>query len=792
MNFTHLHVHTEYSVLDGFSNVKKLIKRTKELGMSAVAITDHGSMFGTTEFFQTAKAEGVKPIIGLETYIAPRRMFDKDSKIDRKAYHLILLAQDMTGYKNLLKIASASQLEGFYYHPRIDHEFLSAHSEGLIATNACLAGELQQAYLTGGMESAIKVADWYRGVFGDRFYFEIQDHANVPRLDEATKATIELAKRYGGKIIATNDVHYVNKEDAKLQDILLALQTGKTLNDPGRLSMGDDSYYLRSPDEMMQIFNYIPEAITNTIEIADRCNVDLTPEGYQLPQYPVPEGNSQSYLRDLCEKGLREKYGANADDQKVRERFEYELDVIHTMGFDDYFLIVWDICKEATNRNIWYNARGSAAGSIVAFALNITSVEPLGFGLIFERFLNPGRVSMPDIDLDFQDDRRGEMMTYCVEKYGEERVANIVTFGRMKAKAAIRDVGRVLDIPISKVDKIAKLIPESPSATIDKALTEIDELQRLYDNDESVKAILDLAKGMEGAIRSLGTHACGVVVTPDNITNHVALAKHVNPDGFTPIPHVAQTDMFAVDITGLLKVDFLGLATLTIMNNACQLIKERHGVDIGLESIPTDDPATYELLGEGDTTAVFQFESAGMKKYLQSMKPNRLENAIAMVALYRPGPMDFIPHYISRMHGDEKVEYLHEKLEPIFSETYGIPVYQEQIMFAAIDLAGYTASESDDLRKAISKKKADKIAKHRTKFITGCIGNGIEKETAEAIFTEWENFARYGFNKSHAAAYGIMAVKAAYLKKHFPVEFMASVLSVFRDCLYGGLSSAWN
>lgn len=784
MSFVHLHVHSQYSLLDGFSSIKKLVSRTKEMNMPAVALTDHGTMFGVIEFFNAAKKAEVKPIIGLEAYLSPRRMTDRDPQQDKRAFHLLLLAEDMKGYQNLLKIASASQLDGFYYKPRIDHEYLAEHSEGLICTSACLAGEIPRTILDQGVEFAEKKLDWYYDVFGpDRFFLEVQKH-DIPELDQVNKTLLEMGKRYQSKFIATNDAHYVDKEDAKYQDILLAIQTGSLLTDPHRLRMNNDSYYLRSPEEMKQLFAEFPGAIENTLLIAERCNVDLTPDGYHLPIFDVPEGNTaQSYLRNLCEEGLIVRYGDHAEDEEVRKRLEYELDVIHQMGFDAYFLIVWDLTQHAIHNNIWYNARGSAAGSLVAYTLGITNVEPLDHGLIFERFLNPSRINMPDIDLDFQDDKRSMMMEYCAAKYGADRVSQIITFGTMAARGAIRDVGRVMDIPLSEVDRVAKLIPAVPgkSVTIKEALETEPEMKAVYEEAPYLKELLDTASHMEGAIRNAGTHACGVIITDEPITNYAPLHRPTSNSDDNPIKAVAQFEMSIVDAMGLLKVDFLGLQTLTIMQRACTLIKERHGIEFNLNNIPLDDPETFALLGTGQTAGVFQLEGTGMTRYLMQMRPQNLANIIAMVALYRPGPLEFIPSYIKRMHGEEKVSYRDPGLEPIFKETYGIPIYQEQIMFAAMDLAGYTASEADGLRKAIAKKKADQIAFHREKFIKGSVDRNIPEDVATAIFTDWENFARYGFNKSHAADYGMIAVETAYLKTHYTVEYMTALLSASKN-----------
>jgi len=784
MSFVHLHVHSEYSLLDGYSNIKKLVKKAHEMGMPAVALTDHGTMFGVIEFHNAAKAVGIKPIIGLESYMAARRMGDRDSKLDKTSAHMLLLAENATGYQNLLKIASAAQLEGFYYHPRIDHEFLAAHSEGLIATSGCMSAEAPRALLQDGLEAAQRKLDWYFEVFGrDRFFIELQKH-NIPQLDTLNRGMIELAKHYDARLVATNDAHYINPEDARYQDILLAIQTGALLSDPNRMRMSDPSYYLRSPQEMADLFAEVPEAVSNTLLVAERCSLDLTPSGYHLPLFEVPDGyTAETYLRELCEAGLLRRYGARAALPEERERLEYELSIIHKMGFDTYFLIVWDLCRHARTQGIWYNARGSAAGSMIAYTLDITLVEPIEQGLIFERFLNPGRISMPDIDLDFQDDRRPLMMTYCATRYGSDKVAQIITFGTLGARGAIRDVGRVMDIPISEVDRVTKLIPQIPSnpVTIRDALVQVPEFKAVYDTTEYLREVIDTAANMEGVVRNAGTHAAGVIITDQPLVNYAPLHRPTNGSEDSPIKIVAQFEMSVVESMGLLKVDFLGLATLTIMQRACLLIAARHKKTFDLYNIPIDDPETYQFLGSGHTAGVFQLEGTGMTRYLMQMKPQNLANVIAMVALYRPGPLQFIPSYINRMHGLEQVSYTHPALEPIFKETYGIPIYQEQIMRASVDLAGYTLSESDELRKAISKKQKDKLLKHREKFIQGASERGIARETAEAIFTDWEEFAKYGFNKSHAADYGVIAVQTGYLKYHYTVEFMTALLSASKN-----------
>ena len=785
MSFVHLHVHSTYSILDGFSQIKPLISRVKELGMPAVALTDHGTMFGTVEFFNTAVAAGIKPIVGLETYLAPRKMTDRDPRRDKRASHLLLLAENMAGYKNLLKIASVSQLEGFYYRPRIDRDYLRTHSEGLIATSGCLSGDIPRALYNNDLGRAEKFLTYYLDVFGpDRFFIELQSH-NIKGLAQTNQRLIDLGNRHGVQFVAANDTHYINQEDARLQDILLAIQTGSLLADPDRMRMDDDTYYLRTPEEMQDLFGHVPGAIENTLKIAERCEVDLNPTGYHLPLFTVPESNTpQTYLRHLCEVGLERIYGERVNEAEIQERLDYELDVIHDMGFDAYFLIVWDLCQHAKERGIWYNARGSAAGSLVAYALDINLIDPLEHDLMFERFLQKGRVNMPDIDLDFQDDRRAEMMQYCAEKYGEDKVAQIITFGTLGARAAIRDVGRVMDIPISEVDRVAKLIPAIPGkpVTIQEALQESQELQQIYQSAEFYRDLIDTASKMEGTVRNAGTHAAGVIVTDKPIVEYAPLHRPTNSADDNPVNTITQYEMSVVDHLGLLKVDFLGLTTLTIMSRACDLIKERHGKEFNLRSIPTDDPEVFDFISKGHTSGVFQLEGTGMTRYITEMQPRELAHVIAMIALYRPGPMQFIPEYINCLHEKTKPSYRHPALEPIFKDTFGIPIYQEQIMQAAMQLAGYEATDADSLRKAIAKKKEDKLRAHRKKFIQGAqTHSNVSKRDAELIFEDWEEFARYGFNKSHAADYGVIAVQTAYLKYHYPIEYMTALLSAWKN-----------
>ncbi len=610
MSFAHLHVHTEYSLLDGFSNIKKLVKRVKDMEMPAVAITDHGTMFGVIDFYKAAKSEGIKPIIGLEAYMAARTMKDKDSKLDRTSSHLLLLAENETGYRNLLQIASAAQLDGFYYYPRIDHDFLAAHSEGLICTSGCMSAEIPRALLDENPKEAVRRMNWYYDVFGrDNFFVELQQH-NIKEITDLNKKLLELGMRYEAKYIATNDVHYINQDDAKLQDILLAMQTQTVLSDPERMRMTDDSYFLRSPAEMNRLFAEVPQSLSNTLLIAERCNVDLGFKGYHLPEFPVPEGYSaESYLRSLCEAGAKKRYQDDAASSSVRERLDYELRVVHEMGFDAYFLIVWDLCRFARDHGIWYNARGSAAGSIIAYTLEITMVDPLEHALIFERFLNPGRISMPDIDLDFRDDRRHEMLEYCARKYGSDKVAQIITFGTMGTKAAIRDVARVMEVPLPDVDKTAKLVPfvSGRNTTMEDAMA-VAEFKEIYNKNPQMREVIDIAARMEGTVRNAGTHAAGVVISDKPIVEYLPLHRPTSGSEETPIKSVTQFEMGILDSLGMLKVDFLGLITLTVMARACDLIYKRHGIKFDLNNIPLDDPKSFELMGSGQTAGLFQIE----------------------------------------------------------------------------------------------------------------------------------------------------------------------------------------
>ncbi len=750
--FVHLHVHTEYSLLDGYSRIPDLVRRAAELGQPALAITDHGVMYGVIEFYRATKSAGIKPIIGMEGYLAPRGMQDRDSQADSKPYHILLLARNLTGYLNLMKIATAAQLEGFYYKPRVDKEFLAQHAEGLIVTTGCAAAEIPRLLEQGKEKEAIEVLHWYRDVFGpENFFLELQSH-DIPWLHQLNRKLIEFSKKYNLRLLATNDVHYVRREDARYHDVLLCVQTGKPLDAPDRLRMSDDSYYLKSRAEMEALFREVPEALNNTLLVAEMCDLDLDAwyQGYHLPHFPVPEGfTPETYLRHLCEQGLRERYGDRADDPKVRQRLEYELRIIHEMGFDTYFLIVWDICQYAKKRDIWWNVRGSGAGSIVAYTLGITSVDPLRYNLLFERFLNPGRVSMPDIDLDFPDNRRDEMIQYAVEKYGQENVAQIITFGTMGARAVIRDVGRALGFSPTEVDRIAKMVPFGPKVKLKDAIEQVPELKAMWENPQGpegqkYKELLDYALHLEGLARHASTHAAGVIIADKPLVNYTPLHR---PTREGAAGAMTQFDMEILESLGLLKVDFLGLATLTIMRRAAELVEQRHGKRWHLGNIPLDDPETYKMLSSGEVTGVFQVESAGMRRTLRAMQPRKFEHIIALISLYRPGPMEYIPEFIDRMHGRKPVTYRHPKLEPILAETYGIIVYQEQIMQIAGELAGYDLGEADMIRKAVAKKKEDQLLAHRKKFVEGCEKNGIPRDVAEAIFNDIEYFARYGFNK---------------------------------------------
>lgn len=787
-NFTHLHVHTEYSLLDGFSRVKTLVKRAKEKGMTAVAITDHGCMFGAIDFYKAAKAEGIKPIIGCEVYTAPRKLTDKDPNYDKHQGHLVLLAKDMTGYKNLIKIVSKSYVDGFYYKPRTDMDELKKHSQGLIALSACLAGDVPRAIMNGNYDKARKLAMEYRNIFGNgNYYLEIQDHG-LPEQKQVNTEVVRLSRELNIPLVATNDVHYVDKDDAKIQDILMCLQMQKTIDDENRMKFPSDEFYLKSREEMEQLFPELEEALDNTNEIAERCNVEFEFHKYHLPRYDVPEGyTTNGYFRELCQKGLVERYGEDCPEE-YKERLEYELNTIENMGYVEYFLIVWDFINFAKQNNIMVGpGRGSAAGSIVAYTLKITDIDPMKYSLLFERFLNPERVSMPDIDIDFCYERREEVIDYVKRKYGEDHVAQIITFGTMGAKIAIRDVARVLNVSYNKADQIAKEIPFELGMTIDKAMDSNPTLVDLYESDAEAREVIDISKRLEGTLRHASTHAAGVVIARNPVDEYVPLYKH--QDSIT-----TQFTMTTLEELGLLKMDFLGLRTLTVIRDALDLIELNRDIKgytehIDFSKMEYDDDEVFETLSQGNTLGVFQLESSGMRNFMKQLKPNSFEDIVAGISLFRPGPMDSIPTYIENKNNPENVTYINDKLRPILEVTYGCLVYQEQVMQVVRDLAGYSYGRSDLVRRAMSKKKMDVMEEERQYFIhgkfddegnieiPGCIRNGISEEDANKIFDDMIDFARYAFNKSHAAAYGVLAYETAYLKVHYPVEFMAALMT---------------
>lgn len=922
--FVHLHVHSEFSLLDGLGRVNDLVKQAASLGQKAMALTDHGTMHGVIDFFRACKKEGIKPIVGVEAYLTKhgRPMEGRDPVMDKTRHHLLLLAENETGYRNLLKICTHAQLEGYYYRPRVDKAFLERHAQGLICTSGCLASEIPALLNQGREQEAVERVHWYRDVFGPgHYYLELQEH-NIPELDKVNQQLIEFSRRYDLPLLATNDVHYVKSRDANPHDVLLCIQTTAAMTAKDRMRMSDGSYYVRSAQEIDAIFGAYPGALSNSLLIADMCNVDVEDKLYHLPPFPVPDGyDYQSYLRHLAETGLRQRYGSRANDPDVRQRCEHELKVIHEMGFDVYFLIVGDLCRYARERGIWYNVRGSGAGSVVAYVIGITNLDPLPNNLIFERFLNPGRVTMPDFDLDFPDDQREEMIRYTIARYGEDQVAQIVTFGRMKARAAVRDVGRVMEIPLSEVDRVAKMIPNIPGkpVSIKEALEQIPDLRQVYGEQAQVRELLETASLIEGVARHASIHAAAVIVADKPLIQYTPLMR---PQKSAITKMVTQYEFPVLESIGLLKVDFLGLSTLSVMREATRLIAERRGKRYTLDNIPLDDVESYKLLASGEVAGVFQVEGAGMRRVLTEMQPHEFNNIVAAISLYRPGPMDFIPEYIACLHGRKKPEYVHPALEPILGETYGVCVsgdaivldartgaphrmdelgnvedlwvqgvdanlrpaigrvthfivngqkevwqvtlrngsqikitpdhklltetgwkplrelaigsfvatpdqtqrllqvnwqaivaiepggiepvyditveglhnfvanniivhnciYQEQIIQLLTLVAGYTAGEADLVRRAISKKKADVIEKERAKFAQGSARtSGLTREEADKIWDALEGFARYGFNRAHAADYAVICVQTAYLKAHYPLEFMAAQLLVERD-----------
>ena len=780
MAFTHLHVHTEYSLLDGSSKIKELTARAKELGMDSLAITDHGVMYGVIDFYRAAKEVGIKPILGCEVYVAPGSRFDRENTGgEDRYYHLVLLAENDQGYKNLMKIVSKGFVEGFYYKPRVDYEVLETYHEGVIALSACLAGEVQKYLARGMYEEAMRSAQRYEGIFGkNNFFLELQDHG-LPEQKMVNQGLLRLSRDTGIELVATNDIHYTFAEDEKAHDILLCIQTGKKVADEDRMRYAGGQYYCKSEEEMQALFPYAREALENTHKIAERCNVEIEFGVTKLPKYEVPEGfDSWTYLNHLCREGFKTRYPK--DDGTLSRRLDYELDVIRTMGYVDYFLIVWDFINYARSKDIMVGpGRGSAAGSIVSYTLGITNIDPVRYNLLFERFLNPERVSMPDIDVDFCYERRQEVIDYVVEKYGKDQVVQIVTFGTLAAKGVVRDVGRVLDLPYAMCDSIAKMIPNDLGMTLDKAIAANPDLRKLYNEDAQVKYLIDMSKRLEGLPRHTSMHAAGVVIGSRSIDEFVPLSKAA--DGTI----TTQFTMTTIEELGLLKMDFLGLRTLTVIQNAVHLAEKDYGISIDIDHIDFDDKRVLESIGTGRTEGVFQLESGGMKSFMKELKPENLEDIIAGISLYRPGPMDFIPRYLKGKNDKSSITYECPQLEPILSPTYGCIVYQEQVMQIVRDLAGYTMGRSDLVRRAMSKKKTAVMEKERQNFVygneaegvKGCIANGIDEKTANHIYDEMIDFAKYAFNKSHAAAYAVVSYQTAYLKYYYPKEFMAALMS---------------
>ena len=784
MAFTHLHVHTEYSLLDGSSKIKELAVRAKELGMDSMAITDHGAMYGVIDFYRAAREAGIKPILGCEVYVAPGSRFDRENVHgEDRYYHLVLLAENNEGYQNLMKIVSKGYVDGFYYKPRVDMEVLKTYHKGIIALSACLAGEVSRFLARGLYEEAKEAVLKYQEIFGRGNYFlELQDHG-IPMQRQVNQGVIRLSRELDIPLAATNDCHYINAEDWEAHDILLCIQTGKKVADENRMRYEGGQYYVKSEEEMRELFSYIPEAIDNTAKIAERCNVEIEFGVTKLPRYEVPEGyDSWGYLNYLCSEGFKERYPE--DDGTLKERLEYELGVIKSMGYVDYFLIVWDFINFARSHGIAVGpGRGSAAGSIVSYCLKITNIDPIRYQLLFERFLNPERVSMPDIDVDFCYERRQEVIDYVVEKYGKDQVAQIVTFGTLAARGVIRDVGRVMDLPYSLCDQVSKMVPAELNITLDLALKKNPELKALYDTDEQVHKLIDMSRRLEGLPRHTSMHAAGVVISRTNIDEYVPLSR--GSDGTI----TTQFTMTTLEELGLLKMDFLGLRTLTVLQDAVAMIQKDHGVKLDLDHIDFNDKKVMESIGTGKDVGVFQLESGGMKSFMKELKPESLEDIIAGISLYRPGPMDFIPKYLKGKNNPAAITYTCPQLEHILKPTYGCIVYQEQVMQIVRDLAGYTLGRSDLVRRAMSKKKADVMARERKNFVygneeegvKGCAANGIDEKTANQIFDDMTDFAKYAFNKSHAAAYAVVAYQTAYLKYYYPREFMAALMTSIMD-----------
>ncbi|MDD5644805.1 MAG: DNA polymerase III subunit alpha, partial [bacterium] len=772
-NFVHLHVHSEYSLLDGACSIGKIVKKAASLKMPALAITDHGNMHGVIKFYKQALSESIKPIIGSEMYIAPGSMLEK--KLDKRknsSYHLTILVKDETGYRNLLVLSSESYLKGYYYKPRIDKELLKKYSRGLIALSGCLKGEIACEILDGNPEKAAEMAEEYSNIFGkENFYLEMMDH-NIPEQKIVNKALKKISEQTGIPVVATNDVHYINKDDARAHEILLGIQTGMTMDDENRMKMLTDEFYLKDTGQIGKIFEEYPEAVENSVVISGRCNLELSLEKtYHYPAFPPPQGkNENSYLRELCESGLKKRY--KEIDSEIRERLEHEMNIIESLGFVSYFLIVWDFIHYAKTNDIPIGpGRGSAAGSIVAYVLGITNVDPIKFKLLFERFLNPDRISPPDIDIDIADEDRSRLIDYVSSKYGKDSVAQIITFGTMKARAVVRDVGRVMNMPYADVDKLAKLVPEGPKVRLEDALKTEPRLKEAVDKEEKVKRLFEMALRLEGLNRHASTHAAGVVISDKPLVNYVPLCKGKENEVIT------QFDMNDVGNNGLLKMDFLGLKTLTVIKNCIKIIERTRGEKINIDEISFDDRKTFELLNNADTTGVFQLESAGMQDLARRIGISNLEDINALVALFRPGAMNMLDDYVQRKHGKVPIKYDHPFLEPILMDTYGIMLYQEQVMQAANAVAGYTLAEADILRRIMGKKKVEEMEAQKEKFIGGAVKNNIKKRLAEKIFDNIEKFAGYGFNKSHSQAYAIIAYQTAYLKANYPVEYMASMLT---------------
>ncbi|MDH7499134.1 MAG: DNA polymerase III subunit alpha [candidate division NC10 bacterium] len=775
--FVHLHVHSQYSLLDGACHLDRLIRSARAHRMPALAVTDHGNMFGAVDFYRLAMKEGIKPILGCEVYVAPGSRFDRVAPggVQDASHHLTLLAKDQVGYKNLMKLATAGFLEGFYYKPRIDKEILAEHGEGLLALSGCLKGEIAYLLASGREEEASQVAQGYRDLLGEgNFYLEIQDQG-IPGQRQINEGLIRIGRRLNLPLVATNDVHYLLSQDAKAHDILLCIQTGKTVKEEDRLRFSSQEFYFKSPEEMQRSFQEIPQALTNTIEIAERCSLDLSFDGIHLPAYEAPAGFTlDSYLAHLAWEGARARYGTITP--ALEERLRLELSVIEQAGFAGYFLVVWDFIRFAKERKIPVGpGRGSAAGSVVAYALGITGIDPLRYGLFFERFLNPERISMPDIDIDFCDERRGEVIEYVTAKYGSENVAQIVTFATLGAKAIIRDVGRAMGMAYSEVDKIAKLVPAALNITLEDALAQSPPLRKLVEARPEVAELVSIARTLEGLTRHASTHAAGVVISGKPLIDHCPLYKGSRGEITT------QYAMLDLERIGLLKVDFLGLRTLTVISHTLELIRQTHRVGVSIEEIPLDDARTFQLLGEARTAGIFQLESSGMQDLLRRLKPGRMEDIIALVALYRPGPMNMIDDFIQRRHGRVKVRYDHPAMEQVLGETYGVMVYQEQVMQIASELAGFSLGEADVLRRAMGKKDPEMMDKQRKKFLQGAKARGLSEAKAQKIFDQMTQFAGYGFNKSHAAAYALIAYRTAYLKANYPVEFMAALLTSERE-----------